>query len=132
MSTQVSIPAVLDSPARADDKRAISKMAEQLPHDVAQQLGELARPAQRGFGVIRYHAERKRAYWLQHDEADIVTCIAFNGISSIGEAAELWTAIHKLVSVGKQLTEEAVADICASRPIRRNALTKWRMRLPTS
>jgi hypothetical protein len=81
--------------ARITDQAALNKLTECLPAEVIAAVRRLATPAERNKAAVRYSGELKRAFWLQHDAEGVLTCITFDTIVSLEQAAELWDAIEQ-------------------------------------
>jgi hypothetical protein len=64
-----------------------------LPPEIAEDVRRLGSAASRGKAVMRYNAELKRAYWLQHGDRGLITCITFDAVATVEQDGALWEAI---------------------------------------
>ncbi|HEX4050582.1 MAG TPA: hypothetical protein VHY19_06885 [Steroidobacteraceae bacterium] len=90
----MSNPAIWTAQASAADAEALDKLLGALPEDIAADVRALATPPGRKRSGMRWSAQLRRAYFLQHAPDGVLSCITFEGVPSPEKAAELWTAIH--------------------------------------
>ncbi len=90
----MSAPAIWTAHARVADATALEKLLASLPEDIATDVRQLATPIGRSSGGMRWSAQLRRAYYLQHDAGGVLSCITFDEVPSGEKAAELWAAMH--------------------------------------
>jgi hypothetical protein len=90
----MSNPAIWTAQANTADAEALDKLLDALPEDLAAEVRELA--TQRGHrkSGMRWSAQLRRAYFLQHAPDGVVSCITFEKVPNLEKTAELWAAIH--------------------------------------
>jgi hypothetical protein len=76
------------------DAAALDELLATLPRDIAADVRQLATPAGRSSSGMRWSAQLRRAYYLQHDPSGVLSCITFDEVPSGAKAAQLWAAIH--------------------------------------
>jgi hypothetical protein len=94
--------AIWTAHARVTDTAAMEKLLAPLPKDIAGDVRTLAAPAGYRKAGMRWSANLRRAYYLQHAGDGVLSCITFEEVPSAEKAAELWAAIddHKGADMG--------------------------------
>lgn len=88
-------PPVQSQQAPVKDQKAVEALIASLPSDIARTAEDLIKLP--GARKMCFSGKLRRAYVLWHKRTDgIFTCHAFDNISSLDQAAELWAEIEKL------------------------------------
>jgi len=91
--------AIWTAHARITDKARMRKLLAPLPAKIAAEARKLAGPAFRGKAGTRYDAASKKAFFLQHEDDDVLFVWVFEAIESVEVAAGLGAAIEQAAPI---------------------------------